>query len=225
MSRREYDVNNIQPIFFAPLTTDGRDVIGGLLPSSDSSVVTYSSNGVRITASPRINFQYNITESLALETKCIYGEFKCIGDTGYFQYVFHLGYPPTSSSYNGGYRMMYCFKYNTTGVINYATGTNRFDDGDIPIDFKNTPNVYHKVAMQISQDRLSVYIDGVKYLDKVITDNWNNWDNSHPTILAVGSRILNPRYPNQTRSINGYIRNIKMYKNIFSDSELENMTL
>lgn len=225
MSRREYDVNNIQPIFFAPLTTDGRDIIGGLLPSSDSSAVTYSTNGVRITSSPRINFQYLISNELAKSTKCIYVEYFNLGSTGSYQYVIHLGYRPTSSSYNGGYRMMYCFQYNSNGLLNYSRSDNRFDDGDISINFVNTPNAWHKLAIQITSKKLTVVIDGAICYEKSIVDNWDNWDDQHQPLLALGSRIYNSTYPNLNRSLNGYIRNVKMFGHEFNDDELKNITL
>lgn len=238
MARREYSkVQNEYVedglIFHAPLTSDNVDVIGGKTPISGfDSPISYSDRGALFDYNQAKHLIYDFTQDFALNVKTIYYEIERAGNStrNMFPMVFGC-YVPATTNPNGTYIMSnYITKAgklgNTCQVISETAAV------DIESTYIISQNIVYKIAITITpQKNILCFVNGVMVLSNStnpstpVNDVAEYSDKMYQPIgLCIGGRANYTSVNSFLREFQGYIRNVKIYNYVLSDTELSQIT-
>lgn len=231
MSRRNYKqlIDN-GLIFYAPLTTDSTDIIGG--KTSVVEAVSYSPDGAYFDTANKYKYlSYQLTESEFKSVKTIYAEFyrttaKYSTETVYALggvvgplYDYSRNYEGVIRNYRNIWHNLDCLiaKYSATTISDWRY------DFDASTNTSVSANTWHKCVSCTYSTRQFLYIDGTKDFERNNMDTFQNYDfttkNHTGLYLFVGGRAQM-----NEKMFEGYVRNIMMFNKEFTDAELAAMT-
>ena len=232
MSRREYSrVQNelIENglIFHAPLTSDNVDVIGGKTPISGfDSPISYSDRGALFNYNQAKHLIYDFTQDFALNVKTIYYEIERTGTSTRNMFPMIFGcYAQLPTSPNGTYIMSNYITTasklgNTCQLLNLSYGR------DTESTYTINQNIVYKIAITITpQKNILCFVNGVKVLSTT-TNNVAEYSDKmyQPIGLCIGGRANYTSFGSSSREFQGYIRNVKIYNYVMSETELNQIT-
>lgn len=239
MSRREY--NRVQNeliddglIFYAPLTSDNVDVIGGKTPISGfNSPISYSDRGALFNYNQAKHLIYDFTQDFALNVKTIYYEIEITGTSTRNMFPMIFGcYTPEGLNSDGTYK-----NPNGTYIMsNYITTASKLGNTcqllsktwakDTESTYTISQNIVYKIAITITpQKNILCFVNGVKVLSTTTNDVAEYSDKMYQPIgLCIGGRANYTSVSSSSRNFQGYIRNVKIYNYVLSEIELSQIT-
>lgn len=232
MARREYSIVQNEYvedglIFHAPLTSDNVDVIGGKTPISGfDSPISYSDRGALFNYNQAKHLIYDFTQDFALNVKTIYYEIERTGSStrNMFPMVFGC-YASSATSPNGTYIMSNYITTagklgNTCQLISASYGRDTESKCTI------SQNIVYKIAITITpQKNILCFVNGGMVLSSSTNDVAEYSDKMYQPIgLCIGGRANYTSVSSSLREFQGYIRNVKIYNYVLSDTELSQIT-
>lgn len=226
-------------IFFAPLTSNSIDVVGG--KTSIGEAISYDSNGAYFSNSSTNNNNlkylcYEISEQELKSIKTICCEFLCSSSYYDTQTVYCLGTAirtPYASynnvngeganrNYKGVWHYIDFFDYKYSSKTPPTSGWSI--DADDVTNTQISQNTWYKIAGCTYASKQMSYCNGSKNYQKNYTDTFNAFNiNASPQTghcyLTIGGRLFG-----SPKQLTGYVRNVKMYTKEFTDAELAAMT-
>lgn len=245
MARREYSIVQNEYvedglIFHAPLTSDNVDVIGGKTPISGfDSPISYSDRGALFNYNQAKHLIYDFTQDFALNVKTIYYEIERTGSStrNMFPMVFGC-YVPEGLNSDGTYQN----KNGTYIMSNYITTAGKLGNTcqlisetwakDIESTYTISQNIVYKIAITITpQKNILCFVNGGMVLSNStnpstpVNDVAEYSDKMYQPIgLCIGGRANYTSVSSSLREFQGYIRNVKIYNYVLSDTELSQIT-
>ena len=220
-------------IFYAPLTSNNVDVVGGKTPMSGfDSPISYSDRGALFNYDQAKHLIYDFTQDFALNVKTIYYEIERTGTStrNMFPLVFGC-YVPSQTNTNGTYIMSNYITTasklgNTCQLLNITYGS------DTESTYIINQNIVYKLAITINpQKNILCFVNGIKVLSNstnpatptnVVAEYSDKM--YQPIGLCIGGRANYTSVGSSLRNFQGYIRNVKIYNYVLSEAELSQIT-
>lgn len=218
-------------IFYAPLTNDSLDVVGGKVSIREAAL--YGADGAFFNATQKY-LAYELTEEEFKSVKTIYLEFKRTTDKYETMTLHCLGgltgnvYGDSSSNQDGVNRSYRNIWHNfdcLTGKFSKNDKSDWKSDYDDASNTIVTKDSFHKAVTCTYSNSQHIWLDGTQDLLRTDRDTFYDYDftQHHHTGLYffVGGRTLRKT---ENKEFEGYIRNVMMFNKEFSNAELAAMT-
>lgn len=220
-------------IFYAPLTSDNVDVIGGKTPISGfNSPISYSDRGALFNYNQAKHLIYDFTQDFALNVKTIYYEIERTGTSTRNMFPMIFGcYTPEGLNPNGTYIMSNYITTasklgNTCMLISETWGK------DTESAYTISQNIVYKIAITITpQKNIICFVNGIRVLSNSTNpstpaNNVAEYSDKmyQPIGLCIGGRAKYTSVSSSSRNFQGYIRNVKIYNYVLSETELSHIT-
>lgn len=202
-------------IYFMPLTSNGKDAVKNISPSSEVNV-TYSSDGAYFTGGAHGGIFYDNLEII----KSVVFEFKEYANSQtYMQFILSVDGPNTGNGLpnNDSYVMSLAALNNGQLQVTLKNGSNVLLDGNI--NAVAEIGSWHKVAIVTNKSNYVKY-----YLDGQLVHTHSSAQKAEMAYnkLAIGSN--NTTNNTRIRTFSGNVRNLYCYDKELTESEAKEMT-